>query len=76
MLSIPSFDPMHLQRICDVLGDTSKGLTGTEIGQLLRSREIEDPMVGATKQDALDLLTIASFLHRRLDETVRMPRKL
>jgi hypothetical protein len=26
-----------------------------------------------TKQDALDLLTIASFLHRRMDNAVRTP---
>ncbi len=29
-----------------------------------------------TEQDALDLLTIASFLHRRLDDAVRTPRTL
>lgn len=27
-----------------------------------------------TEQDALDLLTMASFLHRRLDDAVRTPR--
>jgi uncharacterized protein (TIGR02391 family) len=28
-----------------------------------------------TEQDALDLLTIASFLHRRMDDAVRTPRQ-
>lgn len=29
-----------------------------------------------SEQDALDLLTVASFLHRRLDGTVRTPRTI
>lgn len=48
-----------------------KGLFGT-----FRNPTAHAPKVSwnMTEQDALDLLTIASFLHRRLDGSVRTPR--
>lgn len=50
MATIPSFDEQTLQAICDVLGDTASGLTGGEIGRLLRDCRIEDPSPLMTKR--------------------------
>jgi uncharacterized protein (TIGR02391 family) len=53
MAPIPSFDETTLRAICDVLGDTSTGLTGSEIGQILRDCAIADPFPGITKRHRL-----------------------
>lgn len=50
MARIESFDSPTLQAICDVLGDTRAGLTGTEIGNLLAECNIGDPLPGHTKR--------------------------
>lgn len=34
-MSLPPFDDQTLREICSVLGDTSRGLTNTEIAQVL-----------------------------------------
>ena len=36
MAAIPKFDEANLQALSDSLGDTSTGLTGSEIGRFLR----------------------------------------
>lgn len=53
MAKIQIFDSENLQAICDVLGDTSSGLTGSEIGKLLVNCNIEDVTPGITKRDRL-----------------------
>ncbi|MCB9904489.1 MAG: TIGR02391 family protein [Planctomycetes bacterium] len=53
MSAIPSISDAHLEGICSVLGETSKGLTGGEIGRLLLRCEIEDPCAHITKRDRL-----------------------
>lgn len=53
MAAIPSFGDAHLQRICDILADTSTGLTGSEIGRLLEQLKIADPRPGDTKRHRL-----------------------
>jgi uncharacterized protein (TIGR02391 family) len=53
MTTIPSITEQQLQAICDVLGDTSEGLTGSEIGRLLTQSAIDDPLPGFTKRDRL-----------------------
>lgn len=53
MPKIPKIDENRLQAIADVLGDTATGLTGTEIGQLLRRCHIADPEPGITKRKRL-----------------------
>lgn len=53
MTQVPSFEKTVLRAICDILGDTSDGLTGSEIGQLLRDCGIEDPLPGYTKRERL-----------------------
>src|SRR6266542_3272076 len=40
--TVPSFNESHLEGICRILGDTSSGLTGSEIGRLLQQVGIED----------------------------------
>lgn len=50
MAKIQKFDEMNLRVICDILGDTSSGLTGSEIGQLLQSCNIDDPHPSQTKR--------------------------
>ena len=45
-----SFGEQHLEALCNVLGDTSYGLTGSEIGRLLAQCGIEDLMPGHTKR--------------------------
>jgi uncharacterized protein (TIGR02391 family) len=39
-----------LQKLCDILGDTASGLTGSEIGRYLRSMGINDPTPDDTKR--------------------------
>ena len=53
MSQIPSFDESVLKTICAVLGDTSEGFTGSEIGRLLKECNINDPLPGYTKRDRL-----------------------
>lgn len=50
---IPSFSDIQLSAICDVLGDTNTGLTGSEIGELLARLGIEDQFAGITKRKRL-----------------------
>ena len=42
-----------LKAIADVLADTSDGLTGREIGDLLLRLRMDDPIPTATKRDRL-----------------------
>jgi uncharacterized protein (TIGR02391 family) len=53
MASIPKFDDANLQGLCDILGDTSNGLTGSEIGRYLGECQIPDPEPGMTKRHRL-----------------------
>jgi uncharacterized protein (TIGR02391 family) len=53
MAAIPAFKDTVLQAICDVLGDTANGLSGSEIGRLLSASGIDDPMAGGTKRHRL-----------------------
>lgn len=53
MTSIPKLSDNALQAICDLLGDTGSGLTGTEIGKLLDSSGIEDVEPSITKRHRL-----------------------
>jgi hypothetical protein len=50
---IPKFDEANLQAISDIIGDTSSGLTGSEIGRYLRECGIPDPMPQMTKRHRL-----------------------
>lgn len=49
------FDDNSLQAICDVLGDTEGGLTGTEIHTLLNQSNVKDVEPGMTKRHRLFL---------------------
>jgi hypothetical protein len=49
MEPIPPFTSEHLTAICKVLGDTEKGLNGSEISQLLTDCRIPDPDPAQTK---------------------------
>ena len=50
MAKIPVFDETNLRAVCDILGDTHSGLTGSEIAQILRDCRIDDPTPGDTKR--------------------------
>lgn len=50
MSVIPEFDLPVLERLCEVLADTSTGLTGSEIGKLLGQLGVDDPLPGMTKR--------------------------
>jgi len=50
---IDAFNDNQLERICTVLADTSTGLTGSEIGKLLRDLNINDPAPSITKRHRL-----------------------
>jgi hypothetical protein len=43
------FDSGQLEGICRTLGDTDKGLSGSEIEQILRVSQISDPQPNLTK---------------------------
>src|SRR5256885_2265957 len=53
MAAIPKLSETRLQAVCDILADTSTGLTGTEITQLLGRCNINDPSPGITKRHRL-----------------------
>lgn len=50
---VDAFNDNQLEKICAVLADTSTGLTGSEIGSLLRNVNINDPAPGVTKRHRL-----------------------
>jgi uncharacterized protein (TIGR02391 family) len=49
-MKMPSFSQANLEEMSNVLGDTSTGLTGSEIGRYLRECGINDPQQGITKR--------------------------
>lgn len=49
-MKIDAFEESALQAICNILGATDTGLSGTEIGRLLASCHIDDPAPGITKR--------------------------
>jgi len=53
MAAISKFDEANLQALCDILGDTTTGLTGSEIGRYLGECSIDDPMPQMTKRHRL-----------------------
>jgi uncharacterized protein (TIGR02391 family) len=53
MAIIPRFDDNSLRALCEIIGDTSSGLTGREIGRLLSSASIIDIYPAVTKRDRL-----------------------
>ena len=53
MSAIQVFEPTKLESLCNVLADTSTGLTGSEIGKLLRQLGIDDPHSSDTKRTRL-----------------------
>lgn len=53
MAAIPSLDETHLRAVCEVLGDTYSGLSGSEIGRYLRECNIPDPVPTLTKRHRL-----------------------
>jgi uncharacterized protein (TIGR02391 family) len=53
MAAIPPFSDASLQAICDILGATDSGLTGSEIGRHLRECSIPDPVPQMTKRHRL-----------------------
>jgi hypothetical protein len=53
MAAIPKFDEPNLQALSDILGDSSTGLTGSEIGRFLRECGFPDPIPEMTKRHRL-----------------------
>lgn len=49
-MKISSFNDANLEQVCNILGDTNTGLTGSEIGKYLRECGIDDPNPGMTKR--------------------------
>lgn len=50
MAKIPAFNETNLRAICDILGETTSGLTGSQIGQILQDCGIDDPSPSNTKR--------------------------
>ena len=50
---VGQFDEDQVEAIARVLGDTDRGLTGSEIGRLLAKCGIDDPYPSSTKRDRL-----------------------
>jgi hypothetical protein len=55
MATIPKLDETYLQAVCDIIGDTSEGPTGSEMGRLLSQCGINDPEPMMTKRHRLFL---------------------
>jgi uncharacterized protein (TIGR02391 family) len=49
-MPVSSFSEANLEQVCNVLGDTSTGLTGSDIGRYLRECGIQDPNPAMTKR--------------------------
>lgn len=62
---LPCFDAAQLEAAAKVLGDTSMGLTGNEIGHLLADIRVDDLDAGATKWKRLyNALALAQNKHQ------------
>ena len=48
MAVMPKLDEANLQAICDILGATDTGLTGSKIGRYLQRCDCPDPAPGIT----------------------------
>lgn len=53
MAAVPKLDEPTLQALCDILGATDSGLTGSEIGRYLGECGIADPIPQMTKRHRL-----------------------
>lgn len=53
MAAVPKFNEASLQALADILGDTSTGLIGSEIGRYLRECSFPDPIPQMTKRHRL-----------------------
>lgn len=62
---VDPFSPERLEAISRILGDTERGLTGSEIGHLLAQTKIEDPTPTMTKWKRL-YNAFAEFQNREL----------
>jgi len=51
--AVPKFEEANLRVVCNILGATDTGLTGTEIGRRLHDCGIADPMPDMTKRHRL-----------------------
>src|SRR5262249_23020028 len=83
------FTQSQLQAIADALGDTSDGLSGSEIGHLLNSCRMDDPSPAMTKRHRLynafvesqnkrqDRLAILAFIRKSVKPElyVREPQR-
>ena len=63
------FDQTQLQAIADALGDTTDGLTGSEIGHLLRTCRMSDPSPDMTKRHRI----YNAFVHTQNAMQDRVP---
>jgi uncharacterized protein (TIGR02391 family) len=70
MPAVIAFDSGQLEGICRVLGDTDKGLTGSEIEQLLRVSQIPDPQPSITKWKRLFEALLSSQERERCGNSV------
>jgi hypothetical protein len=61
MAVIARFNEPNLQAICEILGDTGAGLTGSEIRRFLRECGFPDPLPSMTKRHRLN----AAFLEKQ-----------
>jgi uncharacterized protein (TIGR02391 family) len=52
-VALPPIDEAHLEQICNVLADTTTGLSGSEITKLLQRLDIADPNSSASKRTRL-----------------------
>lgn len=50
MATLAKLSEVNLRQICQCVAEVSPALTGSQIGELLHSCGIEDPLVGATKR--------------------------
>lgn len=65
MALLPCFESAHLEAACKVLGDTSNGLTGTEIEYILREINVPDPTPATTKWKRLFNALVTAQNERR-----------
>jgi hypothetical protein len=80
-MSIPSFSESHLRRIAESLESAA---SHRELTDLFREKGLAETLTVPNsnpkvkwpieEQDAMDLLTMVSYLHRRLDRAYKVPQ--
>ena len=61
-MPVPKFNEAHLEELCNILGATDTGLTGSEIGRYLHQVGASDPQPNMAPSIVVPILILINFL--------------